>query len=127
MIYESNSKSISSPNSKILLGALALAVVIGLGMAVQAAQKDADNETDTLLLLNRRMTLFNPFTLSTRTVSANTNATRIGRDTTIGDESIFPTFLSEMASNDVERGEIVVSRPPIRIPFKPVLRSPCRP
>lgn len=54
--------------SKLLLGALALAVIAGLGIAVQAAQDDVDNETD-LLLLYRQTALFNPFTLSTRTLS----------------------------------------------------------
>jgi len=87
--------------SKLLLGALALAVIAGLGVAVRAAQKDADNETD-LLLLYRQTALFNPFTLRTSTLSTT------------------------MEPRLDDSGAITLEEP-IRIAVRPPRRTPGRP
>lgn len=91
--------------SKLLLGTLALAVVAGLGAAVQAAQEDKDNATDPLLY--RQMGLFDPFTL----ISSSTM-------------DIMPES-SESLVIIIDGGKL--KRPPIRIPFRPVPRSPFQP
>jgi len=87
--------------SKLLLGALALAVIAGLGIAVQAAQEYVDSETD-LLLLYRQTALFNPFTLNTRTLSTP-------MDLRLGDS-----------------GAITLDEP-IRIAVRPPKRTPGKP
>lgn len=99
--------------SKLLLGALALAVIAGLGTAVQAAREDADSETD-LLLLYRQTALFNPFTLDTRTLSTSEDVTG----------SVSGTGILSASTGE---GGHSRRRPAIRIPFRPVLRSPFQP
>jgi len=86
---------------KLLLGALALAVIAGLGIAVQAAQEDVDNETD-LLLLYRQTALFNPFTLNTRTLSTPMNLS-----------------LSDSGAITLDEPIRIAVRPPKRTPGKP--------
>ncbi len=92
-----NKKSKLSFNSEILLGALALVVIVGLGSAVYAASDNTDNNTTF-----SRGSLFNPFTL--RTVTPVTGS------------SSSPVILSGPTT-----------RPPIWVPFRPALRSPFRP
>lgn len=87
--------------SKILLGALTLAVVVGLGTAVQAVREDADNEPD-LLLLYRQTALFNPFTLRTRTLSTPRGLR-----------------LSDSGAITLEEPIRIAVRPPKRTPGKP--------
>jgi len=95
-----NKKSKFSLKSKILLGALTLVVMVGLGTAVRAASDNADNEN---ALLFGQMSFFDPFTLRSTGVSVTQ---------------------SESESNV---GSAVLLGDPVRIPFRPALRSPFRP
>lgn len=99
-----NNRSRFSFVSKMLLGALALAVVAVLGTAADAA---AGNTTDRLLL--GHISIFDPFTLQSTSISASESGNETGSD---------PVLLILLGGD---------GRPPIRIPFRPVLRSPFRP
>jgi len=92
-----NKKSKLSLNSEILLGALALAFIVGLGSAAYAASDNTDNNA-----IFSRGSLFNPFTL--RTVTPVTGS------------SSSPVILSGPTT-----------RPPIWIPYRPAVRTPIRP
>ena len=93
--------------SAILLGALALAVIAGLGAAARA---DAASSSTTDEALLGELRLFNPFTLRSTSISA------VDSDSgTEADLSGLVVLLGTM------------SRPPIRIPYRPALRSPFRP
>jgi len=103
MLAGSN-KSKFNAVSKILLGTLALVVVSGLVAVTHAAP---DSTTKGLLL--GELSLFNPFTLQSTSISATENG-----GGTEGD--LVPILLFG-----------TTSRPPIRIPYRPALRSPFRP
>lgn len=90
----------------ILIGALTLAVVVGLGAAAHA---DTDSTNEDLLL--GHLSLFNPFTLQSTSISAAESGT--GTEGNSG-----PILLLGIGTT---------SRPPIRIPYRPSLRSPFRP
>ena len=92
-----NKKSKLSLYSKILLGTLPLAVIVGLGGAAYAASDNTNNNTTF-----SRGSLFNPFTL--------------GTITPVTGSSLSPVILSGPAT-----------RPPIWIPYRPALRTPFRP
>lgn len=104
-----NEKGELSLKSKVLLGALALTVIVGLGSAAYAASDNTDNKTNELLL--KQMGIFNPFTLK---------STRV------------PVTRSE-SKNEIDPGldilltEMKYVSPAIRIPYRPALRSPFRP
>ena len=92
--------------SAILLGALALAVIAGLGAAARA---DAASGSTTNRALLGELRLFNPFTLeSTRMPAVDSES---GTEADLGPVVLLGTML----------------RPPIRIPYRPPLRSPFRP
>lgn len=111
--------------SKLLLGALALAVIVGLATTAQAAQKDTDKEANAFLLLYRQARLFNPFTLDSSVLSATTNVTRSSSSTGIlGRPSA--AGISSAPTGEGEGGHSR-RRLAIRIPFRPALRSPWRP
>lgn len=90
--------------SAILLGALALAVIAGLGAAADAASSSTTNEA-----LLGELRLFNPFTLQSTSISAVDSES--GTEADLGLAVLLGTM----------------SRPPIRIPYRPPLRSPFRP
>ena len=96
-------KSIFSLRSKILLGALALAIVALSGPTANAASGNAANK-----LLLSQMNLFDPFKLQSTSASI-----------TESDSGAEDMLLLEIMS--------MSNRPPIRIPYRPVLRSPFRP
>jgi len=60
-------KSILGMKSKVIIATLVLTVIVGLGTAVQAVSDGAPNET--AWLLYKQTAHFNPFTLSTGTLS----------------------------------------------------------
>ena len=110
--------------SKLLLGALALAVIVGLATTAQAAQKDTDKEaTNAFLLLYRQARLFNPFTLDSSVLSATTNVTRSSSSTGI----LSRPSAAGISGAPTGEGGHSRRRLAIRIPFRPVLRSPWRP
>ena len=92
-------KNIRKINSKliILIVALAIAVMAGFGTAAYAA---SDSSTDIQLQDDRGV--FDPFTLNT-------------------------VFISVTAGGSNAAVSSVVTRPPIRIPIRPALRSYFRP
>lgn len=108
ILVESN-KGKFSIMSKILLGALALAVIAGLGAAARA---DAASSSTTNEALLGELCLFNPFTLQTL-------------------QSTSISVLDSESGTEGDFGPVVLlgttSRPPIRIPYRPSLRSPFRP
>lgn len=89
---------------KLLLIVLPLAVVVVLGNAVYAARNDKYKKNDEFLSLYKQTALFNPFTLSTRTRSANTSVD-----------------LTEANSDAITLNELIriATRPPARSPGKP--------
>lgn len=92
--------------SKILLGALALAVIIGLGTVANAA---SDNNEDNLLSVQTG--IFDPFTLQRKYLSTTQNAS--------GNESGMESLMLLGGLN-----------PPVKyvyIPFRPAIRTPFRP
>ncbi len=107
-LLATNEKCKSTIVSKILIGALILAVVVGLG-AVAHADAASDSTNNELVL--GYLSLFNPFTLQSTSVST----TESGGGTE-GDSG--PILLLGIGTT---------SRPPIRIPYRPSLRSPFRP
>lgn len=94
--------------SKMLLVAAALMIVVGLGTATRA-EAVSSNATKKLLL--GEMSLFNPFTLQSTSISAAESESG-----TEGDSGLMLLL-----------GAGTKSRPPIRIPYRPPLRSPFRP
>ena len=108
-LLRTNEKCRSTIVSKIILiGALTLAVVVGLGAAAHA--DTASDSTNEELLLGH-LSLFNPFTLQSTSISAAESGT--GTEGNSG-----PILLLGIGTT---------SRPPIRIPYRPSLRSPFRP
>lgn len=108
-LFATNEKCKSTIVSKILIGALTLAVVAGLGAVAHA---DAASDTTKKELLLGHLSLFNPFTLQSTSISAAES----GRGTE-GDSGLILLLV----------GTGMKSRPPIRIPYRPALRSPFRP
>lgn len=104
-----NKKSKLSLNSEILLGALALAFIVGLGSAVYAASDNTDNKTNGLLL--KQMGIFNPFTLKSTRVPVTRSESKNESDPGL----------------DILLAEMIYVRPAIQIPYRPALRSPFRP
>jgi hypothetical protein len=106
-LFVRSSKSKFSIMSKIWLGAVVLAVIVGLGAAAHAGA--ASSSTIDKKLLLDELSLFNPFTLQSMKPAESGNGT------------------------EADSGPIVLlgagptSRPPIRIPYRPPLRSPFRP
>ncbi len=98
-----------SLKSNVLLGALALAVIVGLGSAAYGASDNTDNKTNGLLL--KQMGIFDPFTLKSTRVTVTRSESENETDPGLG------ILLAEMK---------YVS-PAIRIPYRPALRSPFRP
>lgn len=92
--------------SAILLGALALAVIAGLGAAARAEAASSSTTNEALL---GELRLFNPFTLQSTSISAVDSES--GAEADLGLAVLLGTM----------------SRPPIRIPYRPPLRSPFRP
>ena len=106
-----------SLRSKVLLGALALAVMVGLGTGVYAASanKSADNS------LSGQTGVFNPFTLQ-RTRLPETPSIR-GSESNLASDLIDlrPVILSKMIKR------LSTLMPTIIIPSRPILRSCFRP
>ena len=93
--------------SKILLGALALAVIIiGLGTVANAA---SDNKSDKLL--SGQMSTFDPFTLKSTRVTVTRSENKNESDPGL----------------DILLAEMIYVSPAIRIPYRPALRTPFRP
>jgi len=106
-----NKKNKFGLKSKILLGGLALAVIIGLGTAAHGASDNTNNKNKLLL---GQMSLFDPFTLQSTRVSAARSESKSESDP--GMDIILLAEAMKMKP-----------QPPIRIPFRPALRSPFRP
>lgn len=84
----------------LLLGALTLAVMVGLGTAPRAASDKTNNKTDEIL--SNQMSSFDPFTLS----------------------SIKPVMEESSSTGILTESE---TRPSILIPLRPVTRGSFRP
>ena len=93
-----NRKSKFSLLTKIVLLLVMLLVTAGLGKIALAA--DSTDDDNSLVLGDDQSQYFDPFTFET---------------------------IRLMRSSGGGIGFYDVIRPPIRIPFKPVLRSPCKP
>ena len=101
-----NKKYKFSFKSKLLLGTLvlALAVAAGFDAAARAAPEDEDTDETTALLYGQK-SLFDPFTLNSSNIM-----------------DIMPE-----SSEGLIGSAPLYRRPPIRIPFRPVPRSPFQP
>ena len=108
-MYIGNEKGKISLSSKVLLGALALAVIVGLGSAAYGASDNTDNKTNVLLL--KQMSIFDPFTLKSTRVTVTRSESKNESDPGL----------------DILLAEMIYARPAIRIPYRPALRSPFRP
>lgn len=103
-MYVKHKESKLSIKSKILLGAMALAVIVGLSTAAYAASGNTDNKN---LSLSGQMIVFDPFTLKSTRVSVTLSESDPGLDMLLT--------------------KILSVRPQIRIPFRPAVRSAFRP
>ena len=109
-----NKKSKLSLKSKILLGGLALVVIVGLVAVTRAASENTDNENKPLF---GQMSFFDPFTLRTITLSAqSSSAVRIFSGA-IGGRPAIRTPLPQPSS----------WTPIVWIPIRPPVRSRVRP
>ena len=103
-----NEKGKLNLKSKVLLGALALAVIAGLGTGVYAAlATSADNP------LSSQTVILDPFTLQSTRLSVTQSVS--GSES---DSDMVPVIIL---------GEITRLSDEIRIPFRPALRTPFRP
>lgn len=110
-----NRKSKLSLKSKILLGGLALVVIVGLVAATRAASENTDNENKPLF---GRMSFFDPFTLRTITLSAqSSSAVRIFSGAISRGRPAIRTPLTQPSS----------WTPIVWIPLRPPVRSRVRP
>jgi len=109
--YIGNEKDKISLSSKVLLVALALAVIVGLGSAAYGTSDNTDNKTNILLL--KPMGIFDPFTLK---------STRVTVTRSVSENERYPGL-----DLNILLAEMKYARPSIRIPYRPVLRSPFRP
>jgi len=103
-MYVKHKESKLSIKSKILLGAMALAVIVGLSTATYAALGNTDNKN---VSLSGQMIIFDPFTLKSTRVSVTRSESDPGLDMLLT--------------------KILSVRPQIRIPFRPAVRSAFRP
>lgn len=101
-MFMSNKKSNVGFRCGILLGALVMAVLAGLGTVGYAAASGSSSQA----LQPDQMSIFDPFMLSSTIVTAGESS---------GSGSVYPG------------GILLSDRPAIRIPSRPVLRSPFRP
>ena len=109
--------------SRMLAGAAALAIFAGLGIVTRADAAASRKATRDLLL--REMSVFDPFTLQSISISA----VESGRGTE-GDSDpiiLLGTGTASLGTGTNSFGIVAKSRPPIRIPYRPPLRSPFRP
>ena len=104
-----NKKSKLSLNSEILLGALVLVVIVGLGSAAYGASDNTDNKTNGLLL--KQMGIFNPFTLKSTRVTVTRSESENESDPGL----------------DILLAKMIYVSSTIQIPYRPALRSPFRP
>jgi len=112
-MWVANKKGKFGLKSGLLLGAFVLAIMVWLGAAAQAASDNTAYRTNEEVL--KQMSTFDPFTLQSTRVSVTSNGS--------GTESKpRPDILQ-----DILLVESMMGWPPIRIPFRPVLRSPFRP
>ncbi len=111
-VWIRNNKNKIGLKSKILLGGLALAVIIGLGTAAYGASDNTDNKNKLLL---GQMSLFDPFTLQSTRVSVARSESK-----SESDPGMDIILLAEAM-------KIKLQPLQIRIPFRPALRSPFRP
>ena len=103
-----NEKGKLSLKSKVLLGALALTVIVGLGSAAYGA---SDNKTNVLLL--KQMRIFDPFTLKSKRVTVTRSE---------NENVIDPGLLDKLLAP-----KIYVIPDIVRVPYRPALRSSFRP
>jgi hypothetical protein len=117
---------------KILLGALVFVSLSGIGMVTYAASGNNSNKQ-----LPNEMTIFDPFTLRVVTASSESTSSPISSHSSVtapAENIISPSVLdslikdsTESAPSRIGMGNVVLSRSPIRIPCRPVLRTPFRP
>jgi len=110
-----NNRSKLSLTSKVLFGALAIVVITGLG-AVAYAADDMGNEIISLSG-GQQIRLFNPFTLQSEPLAA-TPTVNSEKEQEDQEASVGSIFLFDVSNN---------ARSPVRIPYRPELRSPYRP
>lgn len=103
-MYVKHKESKLSIKPKILLGAMALAVIVGLSTAVYAASGNTDSKN---VSLSGQMIVFDPFVLKSTRVSVTRSESDPGLD------MLLTKLLSE--------------RPEIRIPYRPAVRSAFKP
>jgi hypothetical protein len=103
-MYVKHKESKLSIKSKILLGAMALAVIVGLSTAAYAASGNTDNKN---VSLSGQMIVFDPFALK---------STRVFVTRSEGDPGL-----------DMLLTKMLLDRPEIRIPYRPAVRSAFRP
>ena len=105
-MYVKHKESKLSIKPKILLGAMALAVIVGLSIST-AAYAASGNTDSKNVSLSGQMIVFDPFVLKSTRVSVTRSESDPGLD------MLLTKLLSE--------------RPKIRIPYRPAVRSAFRP
>lgn len=116
-VWIRNKKSKLSLYSKIVLGTLALAVIVGLGAATQAASDNTDNRNEQLF---GQMSFFDPFALRTITLPAGSSSTvRILSGTISRSRPAIRTPLPQLSNEDWTEIIWLPIRPPVRTRVRP--------
>ena len=122
-----NEKGELSLKYKVLLGALALTVIVGLGSAAYGASDNTDNKTNVLLLKPRGIFILDPFTYKstlvtvTRSESENESDPGLDTDTLLAEIYVLSAMIPYRAALRSPY------RPALRYTYRPALRLPFRP
>ena len=119
-MWNRNGKHKVDLKTRVLLGALVLAVVVGFGAGPYPAQAQTPNDP-----APGQIKFFDPFMLTTMSVAAPRVLPATARSS-VGAAAPLPVGLTESTPRVVASGGVVV-RAPVLIPVRPEIRSPYRP
>ncbi len=119
-MWNRNAENKAGLTTSVLLGAMMLAVVVGLGAGPSSAQGQTQNEPPP-----GQIQFFDPFRLVTIRVAAPRVLPALLR--TAGDVAETPPAGSAQGNPVLDASGGVVLRSPVLIPVRPAIRSPHRP
>jgi len=109
MVHKQGNHNKSNLKLRFLVGLIVFAVIVGFGtMSYTASAQNSITEEDEY----GQLSFFDPFELTVRHVI-------------VGDTLVIGSGGSVL--QDIDLSSLVITRPPIRIPYKPDFRSPFQP